>query len=190
MKKNVLSKKITNGPILVTDPVFQEIHEIVAENRLKIQALNMGYHSLEKIHAILSDIIGEKVVPTLSINLPFYTDFGKHISIGKNVFINMGVMLTDLGGIVLEDNVLLGPQVKILSVNHPVDPKLRRGLILKPVIIKNNAWIGAGATILPGVTVGENAIVGANATVTKDVPANTIVAGTPAQVIKDIPVEM
>lgn len=187
--KNVLSKKMIDEPILVTDPIFQEIHKIVAENRPKIQALNTGCNSLEQIQAILSDIIGEKVDPTLSINLPFYTDFGKHISIGKNVFINMGVMLTDLGGIVLEDNVLLGPQVKILSVNHPIDSELRRGLILKPVIIKNNAWIGAGATILPGVTVGENAIVGANATVTKDVPANVIVAGTPAQVIKTIPKE-
>lgn len=186
MRKNVLSKKITDEPILVGDPLFQEIHEVVAENMPTIQKLNTGYHSLEEIREILSEIIGEKVASSVAINLPFYTDFGKHISIGENVFINSGVILTDLGGIILEDNVLLGPQVKILSVNHPVEPALRRGLILKPVVIKNNAWIGAGATILPGVTVGENAIVGANATVTKDVPPNTIVVGTPAKVVKSI----
>ena len=95
-------------------------------------------------------------------------------------------MFTDLGGITLEDHVLIGPRANLLTVNHPQDPKQRRSLIVKPITIKRNAWIGAAATILPGVTVGENAIVGANALVTKDVPANTVVGGNPAKVIKEI----
>ena len=93
-------------------------------------------------------------------------------------------MFTDLGGITIEDNVLFGPRVSLLTVNHIIDPIKRRGLTTKEITIKKNAWIGAGATILAGVTIGENSIVAANTTVTKDVPDNVIVAGTPAKIIK------
>ena len=95
-------------------------------------------------------------------------------------------MMVDLGGITIEDDVLIGPGVYLISVNHQLDPHHRKELELKPVLIKKNAWIGAKATILPGVTVGENAVVVAGAVVTKDVPANTVVAGMPAKVIKKI----
>lgn len=93
--------------------------------------------------------------------------------------------MTDLGGIFIGDNVLIAPRVNILSVNHPTDPALRTGLILKPVRISNNVWIGAGATILPGVNIGENAIIAAASVVAKDVPPNCIVAGNPAKIIKN-----
>ena len=95
-------------------------------------------------------------------------------------------MMVDLGGITIEDDVLIGPGVYLISVNHQLDPHHLKELELKPVLIKKNAWIGAKATILPGVTVGENAVVAAGAVVTKDVPANTVVAGMPAKVIKKI----
>lgn len=95
-------------------------------------------------------------------------------------------MFTDLGGITLEDHVLIGPGAQILSVGHPLAPENRRGVVLKPVVIKRNAWIGAGATILPGVTIFENAVVAANATVTRDVPAGKVVAGTPAKIVKSV----
>ncbi len=93
---------------------------------------------------------------------------------------------TDPGGITLEEGVLIGPRATIISVNHPLAPAERRGLILKPVRIRKNAWIGAGATILPGVTVGENAIVAAGAVVSKDVPPNTAVGGVPAKILKTL----
>ena len=186
--KNVLSTEINDQPILAGSPVYDEIHQIVAENAPNVAKLNTGYHTPEQIRAILADIIGESVDETVHINLPFYTDFGRHISLGKDVFINSGVMLTDLGGITIEDNVLIGPKANIISVNHPTEPHLRRGVILKPVVLKRNCWIGASATILPGVTVGENAIVAAGAVVSKDVPPNTIVGGIPAKVIKRIDV--
>ncbi|MNP65237.1 putative acetyltransferase [compost metagenome] len=95
-------------------------------------------------------------------------------------------MFVDLGGIELEDNVLIGPDVKILSVNHPLDPENRRGVILKAVKIKRNAWLGAGVTVCPGVTIGENSVIGAGSVVTKDVPSNTVYAGVPAKFIKNI----
>ena len=91
-----------------------------------------------------------------------------------------------MGGITIEDNVLIGPKVNLITENHPLDPTDRRALICKPIVIKRNAWIGAAATILPGVTIGENAVVAAGAVVSKDVPANTIVGGVPAKIIKTI----
>lgn len=91
-----------------------------------------------------------------------------------------------MGGITLEDGVPIGPRVNLVTENHPLDPADRRALITKPIIIKKNAWIGAGATILPGVTIGENAVVAAGSVVSKDVPANVVVGGVPAKTIKSI----
>jgi acetyltransferase-like isoleucine patch superfamily enzyme len=116
--------------------------------------------------------------------VPFHTNFGKHTTIGKNVFINHGCSFLDLGGITIEDEVLIGPKVSLITENHPVDPTNRKSLDLAKIVIKKNAWIGAGAIILPGVTVGENAIVAAGAVVNKDVADNTIVGGVPAIFIK------
>ena len=106
--------------------------------------------------------------------------------VGKNVFINFGCTFLDQGGITLEEGVFIGPEAKVVTENHPEEPVLRHTLLVKPVRICHNAWIGAGAIILPGVTVGENAIVAAGAVVKKDVPANTLVAGVPAKVVRNI----
>ncbi|WP_280515208.1 DapH/DapD/GlmU-related protein [Uruburuella testudinis] len=173
-----------NELIPAGSPVYDEIHRIVDENTPHIAKLGSGPRSAAEICALLSQITQTPVDESLRVNLPLYSDFGRHLRIGKNVFINTCVVLVDLGGITLEDNVLLGPCANIITVNHPADPAQRRGLILKPVVIRKNAWIGAGATILPGVTVGENAIVAAGAVVSKDVPPNTVVGGVPAKIIK------
>ena len=117
------------------------------------------------------------------IRLPFYTDCGVRIHLGKRVFINSNCMFTDLGTITLEDDALIGPNVTLATVNHRRNPAERRHLDLAPIVIKRRAWVGANATITPGVTIGENAIVAAGAVVTKDVAANTIVGGIPARVI-------
>ena len=95
-------------------------------------------------------------------------------------------MMVDLGGITIEDDVLIGPDAYLISVNHQLKPKQRKELELKPVVIERNAWIGAKAMILPGVTIGENAVVAAGAVASKNVPANTVVADIPARIIKKI----
>lgn len=92
----------------------------------------------------------------------------------------------DRGGITLEDGVFIGPNVNIITENHAEEPELRHNVYTKPILIKRNAWIGAAAIILPGVTIGENAIVAAGAVVTKDVPDNMIVGGNPAKIIRKI----
>ena len=162
-----------NQPILAGSPIFEEIHRIVEQNAPKLAALNSGYHSPEEVRSVFSEISGQKIDESVVISLPVYSDFGSHIRFGKEIFINSNV-------------VLIGPKASILTVNHPINPTQRRGLILKPVHLKKNCWIGANATILPGVTVGENAIVAAGAVVSKDVPDNAIVAGIPAKVIQMI----
>ena len=142
--------------------------------------------SVDEIRDRLSNIIETEIDKTTIVFVPFYTNFGKHIKIGKNVFINHASSFLDLGGITIEDEVLIGPKVNLITENHPVNPSQRKSLILNSILIKKNAWIGAGATILPGVTVGENSIIAAGALVTKDVPDNTIVGGVPAKIINSI----
>lgn len=115
---------------------------------------------------------------------PFTVDFGPQVSLGKNIYINKNVNLVSLGGIRIEDNVLIGPKAIIVSINHDQKVQNRRNLIPKKVHLKKNSWIGAGAIFLPGITIGENSIVGAGSIVTKNVPDNTVVAGNPAKEIK------
>ena len=175
-----------NQTIAPDSDLFAEIHRIVAENAPLIAELSGAYRSQAEIRALLDKITDSEIDASLHVNLPLYSDFGRNLHIGKNVFINSGVMFTDLGGITLEDNILIGPRANIISVNHPAEPQARRGIILNLVRICKNAWIGANATILPGVTVGENAIVAAGAVVSKYVPPNTVVGGVPAKIIKTI----
>lgn len=171
------------------DEIFTEINEVLEETLRLTTELNAGYKKPEEVRGILSEIIGHKIDASVQVLTPFNTDFGRNIKIGKGVFINKSCMFVDLGGIELEDNVLIGPEVKILSVNHPIDSRNRRGVILKSVKIKRNAWIGAGAIICPGVTIGENSVIGAGSVVTKDVADNCVYAGVPAKFIKKIEVD-
>ena len=117
---------------------------------------------------------------------PFYTDCGKNITVGKRVFINSGCCFQDQGGVEIGDDVLIGQQVVIATLNHDLHPEKRASMTPKPVKIGNKVWIGAHATILPGVTIGDGAVVAAGAVVTKDVPPNTVVGGVPAKIIKEI----
>lgn len=173
------------GIIPHTDPQWAEVWEIVNQTIALSAKLNAS-GNVEEIRAILSEILGQSIDSSTTVLAPFSTNFGKHTTIGKNVFINHGCSFLDLGGITIEDDVLIGPQVKLVTENHPVDPSNRKSLDLKSIHIGKNVWLGAGAIILPGVTVGENSIVAAGAVVTKDVPSNTIVGGVPARVIKKI----
>ena len=139
-----------------------------------------------EIRSLLSQITGSAIDETVAVFTPLYINYGKNTKIGNNVFINFDCVFLDLGGITIEDNVLIAPKVSLLSEGHPVAPHQRQSLIPGHIHIKKNAWIGAGATILPGVTIGENAVVAAGAVVSKDVPSNTVVAGVPAKIIKTI----
>jgi len=139
-----------------------------------------------EVRSFLSQITGREIDESVTVFTPLYINYGKNTRIGKNVFINFDCTFLDLGGITIEDNVLIAPKVSILSEGHPIAVADRQSLVPGSVHIKKNAWIGANASILPGVTIGENAIVAAGAVVVKDVPDNTIVGGVPAKTIKSI----
>ena len=117
---------------------------------------------------------------------PFYTDCGGNIRIGNDVFVDAGCCCQDQGGIFVGDGVLIGHQVVLATLNHDLAPAKRKNMFHAPIVIGNNVWIGAHATILAGVTLGENSVVAAGAVVTKDVPAGAVVAGVPAKIIKNI----
>lgn len=167
------------------DPEFCRVDEIVTRTLALSPALNAAT-SVDEVRDRLSEIIGSPLDKSTTVFPPFHTNFGRFISIGKHVFINHACSFLDMGGITLEDHVLIGPKVNLVTENHPIDPLTRRGMLCKPILVRRNAWIGAGATILPGVTIGENAVVAAGAVVAKDVAANTIVGGVPAKLIKTI----
>ena len=157
-----------------------------ALTRQLLMELNTKYHTDEEIVELFSEITASEVDPSFRMFPPFYTDFGKNIHLGKNVFINSACQFQDQGGIFIGDNCLIGPGTMIATLNHYPDPERRQGMTHAPVVIGKNVWTGAHVTILPGVTIGDNAIVAAGAVVAKDVPADTIVGGVPAKAIKSI----
>lgn len=130
------------------------------------------------LHELFEDRLGEGSMVTA----PLQMVCADRVSIGKNVFINSNFLAMARGGITIEDDVLIAANVSLISNNH--DPYERQVLTCKPVVIKKGAWIGAGATVLPGVRVGAYAIVGAASVVTHDVPDYAVVVGNPAKVVK------
>ncbi len=165
--------------IFMTDAA-REAQRITAE-------MNSGYRSAEELRALFSRLTGQPTDETFGLFPPFYTDFGKNIHVGKGVFINSGCCFQDQGGITLGDGCLIGHQVVIATLNHDLDPARRGGMYPAPVRLGKNVWVGAHATILPGVTVGDGAVIAAGAVVTKDVPAGVVAGGVPARVLKTIP---
>ncbi|MBC3787315.1 sugar O-acetyltransferase [Spirosoma utsteinense] len=166
------------------DPEYGRFGEVVARTIRLCVEMNASATSTDQVRTQLSNIIGTEIDPSTTVFPPFHTNFGRSIRLGKNIFINHACSFLDIGGISIEDDVQIGPRVNLTSENHPLDPADRTTLIPRPIVIKRNAWIGAGATILPGVTIGENSIVAAGAVVSRDVPPNTVVAGVPAKVVK------
>jgi acetyltransferase-like isoleucine patch superfamily enzyme len=183
--RDILDRMRDGEPIGFDDPEYFKVLEVVNRTIMLSAQLNTST-SVDMIRDRLSEIICSNLDESTTVFAPFYTNFGRFTKIGKNVFINHACSFLDMGSITIEDHVLIGPRVNLITENHPLEPEQRRALICKPIVIKRNAWIGASATILPGVTIGENSVVAAGAVVSKDVPANTVVAGVPARKIKTI----
>lgn len=148
--------------------------------------LNTTYHSPDEVRALFSAITQHEVDDTFRLFPPFYTDFGQNIHVGRNVFINACCQFQDQGGIFIGDDCLIGHSVVMATLNHGLKPSERQSLTHKPIRIGRDVWIGAHATILGGVVIGDNAVVAAGAVVNRDVPADTVVGGVPARVIKRI----
>ncbi|WP_333863724.1 sugar O-acetyltransferase [Sphingobacterium sp.] len=167
------------------DPQGYRLREASFATKALLVPMNNSTNPNE-IRDLLSQITGSAIDESTTVFTPLYINYGRNTRIGKNVFINFDCVFLDLGGIIIEDHVLIAPKVSLLTEGHPIEVENRQSLTVAPIHIKKNAWIGANATILPGVTIGENAVVAAGSLVNKNVPDHTIVGGIPAKIIKNI----
>lgn len=179
--KHVSEKKLLNTPDIYSfmDQSSEEARRITFE-------LNGSYHTMEETRNLLSRLFGKKVDSGLRVFPPFYTDFGKNITLGKNVFINACCHFQDQGGITIGDDCLIGHNVVFATLNHGIAPEERFSMKPAPITLGKNVWVGSNSTILQGVTIGDNAIIAAGSVVNRDIPANTIAGGVPAKLIRSI----
>ena len=158
-----------------------------AEDARKItMTMNNKYHTLKQVRKLFSKLTASKIDESCVLFPPFYTEFGKNLKLGKNVFINACCRFQDNGGIEIGDYTMIGQGTTIVTLNHDLNPKTRHNASPKPVKIGKNVWIGASCTILPGISIGDNAVIGAGSVVVKNIPQNTVAVGNPAKVIKYI----
>ena len=160
------------------------MNEMSDEARRITCRLNAEYHTPDEIRALLSELFGRRVDSSLRVFPPFYTDFGKNIHLGREVFINACCCFQDQGGISIGDGTLIGHRVVIATINHGLRPEERMEHHIAPVRVGRNVWIGSGSILLPGVTIGDGATVAAGAVVTKDVPEGAVVGGVPAKILR------
>jgi acetyltransferase-like isoleucine patch superfamily enzyme len=147
----------------------------------------LTFNDADEVRALFSELIGKKVDESFLLIPPFYTAGGDEIRVGRNVFVNQNCTFYDLGGLDIADDVMIGPNVNIITAGHPLEPSRRRAATIgRPIVIEKGVWIAAAAIIVGGVTVGENSVVAAGSVVTKDVPPNALVGGNPARFIRSI----
>lgn len=167
-------------------PLHQFMHQAAQDALAIVAELNTGYHSPDAVRALLSSLTGTTIPESVTVFPPFHCEFGKNLSLGERVFINMGCTFQDAGGITIGDDTLIGQGSILTTLNHGEAPDRRADMIPAPIVIGRRVWFGAGVTVVPGVTIGDGAIVGAGSVVTKDVPTNTIVAGVPSRPIREV----
>lgn len=179
--EHVKARKPLNSP-----EIYEFMNKMSDEARRITFELNNTYHTQDEVRALFARLFVKPVEPSFRVFPPFYTDFGKNIQVGKDVFINACCHFQDQGGIELGDGCLIGHNVVFATLNHDLNPENRASMHPAPIVLGKNVWVGSNSTILQGVTIGDGAIIAAGSVVTKDVAANTIVGGVPARFIRDI----
>lgn len=177
---------VKTGQALDSEDIHRYMDNMSNEARRITFLLNTAYRTPDEVRELLSELFGYEVPSSLRVFPPFYTDYGKNINIGEEVFINACCHFQDHGGVTIGDGCQIGHNVVFATLNHELEPEKRKTTRPAPIVLGKNVWIGSNATILQGVTIGDNAVVAAGAVVTKDVPPNTVVGGVPAKFIKII----
>lgn len=187
MDLNDLLDALDAGQTIEGGSPLHAVMHATSQEALRITAeLNSGYHEPERVRELLSQLTGRDVDESVALFPPLHADFGKNIRLGARVFINSGCAFQDQGGVTIGDDCLIGHNAVFATLNHDLDPTRRGDLHPAPIVVGSNVWIGANATLLPGVTIGNDAVVAAAAVVTKDVPASTVVVGSPARVVRSV----
>jgi acetyltransferase-like isoleucine patch superfamily enzyme len=169
-------------------PIRSPEFEAMAERVLRVTELTSRLNVLPFEDEVgkaelFEQILGRPLPARVTIYPPFYTDHGLHLDLAERVFINQGCTFLDYAGIRLGERVMVGPKVTFITSGHPVDPEERRLYLTgAPIDVAENVWIGAGVTILPGVSIGRDAVIAAGAVVADDVPAASLVTGPKATV--------
>lgn len=169
--------------------LFTDYCEGLPEDRLRCKKAMRAFNDSEPDDMqnrlkLMSELFGK---PTKAwIEPPFYCCYGTNITIGEHSYINMNCSFIDDGKITIGKAVMLGANVAIATVGHPIKPDMRKYMYTDPVVIEDNCWIGANVTICPGVTIGKNSVIGAGSVVTKDIPANVVAVGSPCKVLREI----
>lgn len=177
---------VKTGKALNTPEIHEFMDRMSCEARKITFTLNNSYHDMVEIRVLLSRLFGKELDQSFRVFPPLYTDFGKNITVGKNVFINACCHFQDHGGITIGDGCQIGHNVVFATLDHGLKPEDRANTYPAPIVLGRNVWIGSNSTILKGVTIGDNSVIAAGAVVTRDIPANCIAGGVPAKIIKNI----
>ena len=189
MNKTIFERDLSGEMVSPNDPGYDElITDIFATMKIATE-MNTGYRTPEEVHEYMGRILDKPLPQSTTVLPPFYIDYGKPVTIGEDCFIQQCCTFFGRCGITLGNGVFIGPKCNLITINHDVDPENRSATYGRPIIIEDKVWLGINVTVLPGVRIGYGSIVGANSVVTKDVPPMTIVAGSPAKVIKKIEVK-
>lgn len=169
--------------------LFTDYCEGLPEDRLRCKRLMTAFNKSEPNDTearfrLIQELFGKET--RAWIEPPFYCCYGTNITLGEHSYINMNCSFIDDGKITIGKAVMLGSNVVIATVGHPIRPDMRKYMYTDPVVIGDNCWIGANVTICPGVTIGENSVIGAGSVVTRDIPANVVAVGNPCRVLRPI----
>lgn len=176
---------VGRGETIVGGSAAHRFMHQAAQDALAVTAeLNGSHHSPDEVRALLSRLTGRPVDESVAVFPPFHSEFGKNLRLGRDVFINIGCRFQDTGGITIGDGTLIGHGCTLTTLDHAIDPARRADMVPAPITIGRRVWLGANVTVVPGVSIGDGAVVGAGAVVTRDVRADTIVAGVPARPIR------
>lgn len=168
--------------------LMKQMNKVSGETRRYLGQLNTGKYLGDDVYTKhVSDLFETRIPDSTTIWQPFYMDFGKNTRIGEGCFINANVHIQDQGGVEIGNNVLIGHQTVLATLDHNIVPTKRSILHPAKITIEDDVWIGSNVTITKGVTIGRGAVVAAGAVIIKDVPEFTVVGGVPARVIKEIP---
>ena len=184
--KMLIEKMAKDKIIRATDEEGKLLRKYARSAQEVTARINSGFHEEDELRSMMSELIGKDVPDDFCLFPPIYSDFGKNITIGKGVFINSGCCFQDQGGVTIGDGCFIGHQVVFATIDHGLDPEHRHDNYMAPIVLGRNVWVGSHSTILKGVTIGDNSVIAAGAVVTKDVPANVVVGGVPAKIIKNI----